>query len=187
MTLADTTEPSYSPATAQYIFDTNVVLAAQATYYRPSICPGFWQFMTHRHWAELLFSLDVVHAELLANAEKYDAEHLQVWLAQHSSEERFFLSTDDDAVDRERTRMIQIIEANSSYNPSQVEKFINGADLWLIAYAKVHDCVVVTEEQPADDAYSKVRIPDICAQFGAPCRSTFDMLEELDIAFILPN
>ena len=187
MTLANITNPSYSPAATQYIFDTNVTLAAQATYYRPSICPGFWEFMARRHSAELLFSLDVVHTELLANAEKYDAEHLQMWLAQHSSEERFFLSTDDQAVKREHDRMSQIIEANSSYNQTQVEKFINGADLWLIAYAKVHGCVVVTEERPANKAFSKVRIPDICAQFGVPCRSTFDMLEELNIAFILPN
>ena len=193
MTLTNIPKPNHSPsqthspATAKYIFDTNVILAAQATYYRPSICPGFWEFMARRHWAELLFSLDAVLNELRADAEKYDAEYLKVWLAQNSSEEQFFRSTEDDAVDQERMRMRQIIEANSSYNQAQVDKFINGADLWLVAYAKVYGCVVVIEERPADKASSQVRIPDICRQFGVPCRNTFDMLEELGIAFGLLN
>ena len=177
--------PTYSPSTANYIFDTNVILKAQITCYHPTICPGFWEFMTLRHWAGLLFSLDVVHDELLANPGEYDQEHLRVWLAQNSSAAQFFLRAKDDAVKKEFERMQEIIEANSNYNQKQVEKFINGADLWLIAYAKVHGCVVVTEEQPADDAYSRVRIPDICRQFGVPCRNTFGMLEELGIAFVL--
>ena len=185
MTLANITEPSYSPGGAKYIFDTNVILGAQKTYYRPTICPGFWEFMTHRHLAELLFSLDVVHDELLAKADKYAREYLRVWLAQHSSAERFFLKAQDREVKRERDRMSQIIEANSSYNQTQVKRFLAGADLWLIAYAKVHGCVVVTEEQPAKPSSSKVSIPDICRLFGVPCRSTFDMLEELGIEFVL--
>ena len=143
--------------------------------------------MSLRHLAELLFSLDVVHAELLAKADKYAREYLKAWLAQYSSAERFFLSTRDDAVKRERIRMRRIIEANSSYNPKQVKRFLAGADLWLIAYAKVHGCVVVTEEQPAKPSSSKVSIPDICRLFGVPCRSTFDMLEELSIVFGLLN
>ena len=187
MTPANITEPAYSPAMAQYIFDTNVILAAQATYYRPSICPGFWEFMARRHWAELLFSLDVVHDELLVKTEKYAKEYLQAWLTQNSSEEQFFRSTREDAVKQEHERMSQIIKANSSYNHDQVEKFLTGADLWLIAYAKVYGCVVVTEERPAGKAASQVRIPDICRQFGVPCCNTFDMLEELSIFFGLLN
>ena len=177
--------PTYSPDTANYILDTNVILKAQATYYRPTICPGFWEFMTYRHLAELLFSLDIVHDELLANPDEYAKEYMSVWLAQNSSAEQFFLNTKHKSVRREHRRMRQIIKANTSYNQSQVEKFIDGADLWLIAYAKVYGCVVVTEEQPAKPSSSKVSIPDICRQFGVPCRNTFDMLEELGIAFVL--
>ena len=176
---------THNPDTAKYILDTNVILKAQATYYRHTICPGFWQFMTIRHLAGLLFSLDVVHTELLAKADEYAKEYLRTWLAQHSSAEQFFLSTKDYAVRREHARMSRIIKANTSYNQKQVKRFLAGADLKQIAYAKVYGCVVVTEEQPADDASSKVRIPSICRQFGVPCRSTFDMLEELEIAFVL--
>ena len=179
--------PTYSPATANYILDTNVILGAEKRYYRITICPGFWEFMSRRHSAELLFSLDVVHTELLANPGEYDKEYMRVWLAQHSFEERFFLKAKDPAVKRERDRMGQIIEANSSYNQTQVKRFLAGADLWLIAYAKVYGCVVVTEERPADEASSELRIPNICRQFGVPCRNTFDMLEELNIAFGLLN
>ena len=178
---------THNPDTAKYILDTSVILKAQITCYHPAVCPGFWEFMTIRHLAELLFSVDVVHDELRAKAEEYAKEYMRVWLAQNSSAEQFFLSTKGKAVRREHRRMRQIIKANSSYNPSQVEKFVNGADLKQVAYAKVHGYVVVTEEKPADDAYSKVRIPDVCRQFGVPCRNTFDMLEELNIAFILPN
>ena len=176
---------THNPGTAKYILDTSVILKAQITCYHPAVCPGFWEFMTIRHLAELLFSVDVVHDELRAKAEEYAKEYMRVWLAQNSSAEQFFLSTEDDAVQEEFARMKRIIEANSSYNPSQVKQFIDGADLKQVAYAKVHGCVVVTEEKPADDAYSKVRIPDVCRQFGVPCRSTFGMLVELGIAFVL--
>ena len=120
---------TYSPDTARYILDTNVILKAQATYYRPTICPGFWEFMTYRHLAELLFSLDVVHTELLANPGEYAKEYMKVWLAQNSSAEQFFLSTKDGAVEQEHKRMSQIIKANTSYNQKEVDKFIDGADL----------------------------------------------------------
>jgi len=38
-------------------------------------------------------------------------------------------------------------------------------------------------ETPAPLSRNKVKIPDVCHQFGIPWRNTFEMLEELRVAF----
>ena len=52
------------------------------------------------------------------------------------------------------------------------------ADGWLVAYAKVNGLAVVTHEVPSN-GINKVKIPNVCAQFGVVYCDTYDMLEDL--------
>jgi len=57
------------------------------------------------------------------------------------------------------------------------------ADGWLVAYAKVKGCVVVTHELPSPDVRRKVPIPNVCRAFNVQFVDTFEMLRTLGVRF----
>jgi pimeloyl-ACP methyl ester carboxylesterase len=59
----------------------------------------------------------------------------------------------------------------------------NGADGWLVAYAKVMDCVIVTQEVLNPDIKRKVPIPNVCQSFSVSFIDTFEMLRRLGVRF----
>ena len=62
-------------------------------------------------------------------------------------------------------------------------KFATGADGWLVAYARVHGTIVVTNEQSAPESRKEVKLPDVCDQFGVQRDNTFMMLRALEVKF----
>lgn len=62
-------------------------------------------------------------------------------------------------------------------------KFATGADGWLVAYARAHDAIVVTNEQSAPESRREVKLPDVCSQFGVKHENTFAMLRTLNVSF----
>jgi hypothetical protein len=61
--------------------------------------------------------------------------------------------------------------------------FANGADGWLVAYARAKACIVVTQEVAAPDARRKVPIPNVCQAFNVLFVNTFEMLRNLGVQF----
>lgn len=61
--------------------------------------------------------------------------------------------------------------------------FAQGADGWLISFAKVHGHTVVTHETYNPYARRKVSIPNICQDFNVEYSDTFAMLRKLNIRF----
>ena len=52
-----------------------------------------------------------------------------------------------------------------------------------MAYARVHDATVVTNEQSAPQPKREVKLPNLCDQFGVRRDSTFSMLRTLNVQF----
>ncbi|MGQ0650236.1 MAG: DUF4411 family protein [Gemmatimonadaceae bacterium] len=62
-------------------------------------------------------------------------------------------------------------------------KFASGADGWLVAYARINDAIVITNEQPAPDSKREIKLPDVCDQFGVARDNIFSMLRTLGARF----
>ena len=60
-------------------------------------------------------------------------------------------------------------------------KFATGADSWLVAYARIHGAIVVTNEQSALESKREVKLPDVYDQFEVPHNNIFAMLRVLNI------
>jgi hypothetical protein len=75
------------------------------------------------------------------------------------------------------------VQAQNQFSPAAKADFANGADGWLVAYARAKGCVVVTQEVPAPDARRKVPIPNVCQAFDVPFVNTFEMLRALGVQF----
>lgn len=75
------------------------------------------------------------------------------------------------------------VYANVQFSPQAKDEFSRGADGWLIAYAKVHDAILVTLETYQQNVRRRVPIPNVCYQFGVARVDTFEMLRKLNVRF----
>ena len=77
------------------------------------------------------------------------------------------------------------VQNNPQFQTAAKSKFAAVADGWLVAYAYVHNAVVVTHETFSADAKSRVLIPNVCQQFNVRYLNTFEMLRQLGVQFDL--
>lgn len=73
------------------------------------------------------------------------------------------------------------VQSQKQFMPYAKTEFASGADGWLIAYAKVNDCVLVTQEVLRPNVKNKVPIPNVCRAFSVPYIDTFEMIRALGI------
>ena len=78
---------------------------------------------------------------------------------------------------------MQWVQASEQFKPEAKALFAQGADGWLIAFAKAHDYTVVTQEVFDPLIRKTVPIPNICKEFKVACVDTFSMLRDLRAHF----
>lgn len=163
------------------LLDSDVFIAAKNSYYAFDICPGFWTGLLHHHHQGKIYSISRVRGELLTGRK---TEDLVQWVSNQIPDE-FFLEVDEDQVTSAYTEIMLWSQRHTRYFDRAKAKFATGADGWLVAYAKVHGAVVITNEQPAPESKTEIKLPDVCAQFEVRYKDTFVMLRELAVRFDL--
>ena len=157
-----------------YVLDANVFIHAARRYYAFDIAPGFWANLARSAQEGRVISIDQVHAEL-----RKGGDDLQVW-----TDEVFrpwFQKTDGPDVVTNFAEIMEWVQRERRFTEAARAQFADGADGWLIAYARAENCVVVTEEVSRPASKAKVFIPDVCEPFGVPCLNTFQMMREAGI------
>lgn len=165
----------------RYIVDSNVFITAKNLYYPFDICPGFWESIIRRHQQGRVYSIDRVRSELLAGRE---TEDLVQWVKNHLPA-GFFLDTSGGEVTSAYGDIMLRVQRSAQFFDNAKAQFATGADGWLVAYARVHDAIVVTTEQPSPEAKSRVPLPNVCEEFGVTYTNPFAMLRELGVQFVL--
>ncbi|MCD6388101.1 MAG: DUF4411 family protein [Desulfobulbaceae bacterium] len=158
----------------RYCLDANIFIQAKNFHYHFDICPGFWDWLDQQ--IETVGSIVPICEELVAGNDE-----LKPW-AKDRKETGFFADIYDPAV-QEVFRAIAVY-VEIQYETHQAGKFLDGADPWLIAYSQVNDCVIVTSEILSPGA-KKVKIPNICEEFGVDYTDCFTMLKGLNARFVL--
>lgn len=166
-----------------YLLDSDVFIAAKNAYYAFDICPGFWKCLIHHHLKGRVFSIDRVRSELLAGRK---TEDLVLWV-KDDLPESFFLEVDTDKVTNAYTEIMLWAQRHESYFDYAKAKFATGADGWLVAYARTHAAIVVTNEQPAPESRKEIKLPDVCDQFAVKRQNIFSMLRALGVRFDWPG
>jgi hypothetical protein len=164
-----------------FLLDSDVFIAAKNAYYAFDICPGFWQALLHKHHQARVFSISRVRGELLTGRK---TEDLVKWVT-NEVPEGLFLEVDEEDVTTAYTEIMLWAQRHTRYFDRAKAKFATGADGWLVAYARVHDAVVITNEQPAPESKTEIKLPDVCSQFKVQYKGTFVMLRELAVQFDL--
>ena len=147
------------------------------TYYAFDFCPGFWSAILQEHHKGRVFSVSRVRGELMSGTK---TEDLVEWVGGEVPES-FFLDVDTEPVTTAYREVMRWAQRHTRYSDGAKAKLAAGADGWLVAYAKVHGVTVVTNEQPAPESITKIKLPDVCNQFEVPMNSTFTMLRSLAV------
>ena len=71
---------------------------------------------------------------------------------------------------------------NVNFPANRAATFLKGADPWVIAHAWATDGVVVTQESRVPANSTKVKIPNVCDEFGVRPINTYQMLRELGVS-----
>ncbi len=162
---------------AVYILDSDVFITAKNTYYAFDFCPGFWSAVLHEHHRGHVFSVSRVRSELMSGTK---TEDLVEWVGGEVPPS-FFLDVDTEPVMAAYSEIMFWAQRHTRYSDGAKAKFATGADGWLVAYARVHGVIVVTNEQPAPDSIKEIKLPDVCTQFKVPTKNTFAMLRSLAV------
>jgi len=163
----------------RYVVDSDVFITAKNRYYAFDLCPGFWNSVIGRHRDGRVCSIDRVRGELLAGRK---TEDLVVW-AKNALPGSFFEGVDDDDVTAKYSEIMLWAQRHAQFTDPARAKFATGADGWLVAFASVHDAIVVTNERPAPSSKNDIKLPDVCDQFRVAYCDTFQMLRDLAVKF----
>lgn len=161
----------------KYLLDSNSYIQAKNFHYHMDFCPAFWS------WLELQFMLGVVGSvEMIGQELRAGDDELAAWV---NDRPHHFVPNDDAQTQEYAGQIIEKVMAGN-YNHANRDLFLGKADPWLIAKAKTLGATVVTHEKLViDPKNKKVKIPNICKEFGVPCIDIYDLLRVLKAQFVL--
>jgi uncharacterized protein DUF4411 len=166
-----------SGGSSRYLLDANVFIQAKDQYYGFVFCPGFWSSLIAQHTKSRVSSIDKIKDELKGDPT------LGTWIREDVPP-TFFKQSKDVTVIKALADMNKWVASHALFTPAAKTEFAASADGWLIAYAYVNGLTVVTQETHQPDARNRVKIPNVCIEFGVDCVNTFEMLTDLGVKLI---
>ena len=159
-----------------FLLDSNVLMTAARQYYAFDIAPGFWLALDRKAGDGDLRSIDRVHAEI-----NRGNDELVSWV--NHTFAHYFFETGTPEVLQKYIEIITWSQEQNGYTSAVKQDFARyeHADPWLVAYALINRCVVVTLESANPATKKKIPIPIICDAFGVPWTNTFEMLRHARI------
>lgn len=160
-----------------YIVDSNFFIQAHRAYYPLDVIKSFWSKISLLAAQGKIKSIDKVQTEIYDNASHED--ELKAW-CQNNLPDEFFLNSENSI-----GNYAQIAQwANSmshQYHKNAIDEFLEArlADLWLVSFALGKEITIVTYEKSEPNIKRKIKIPEVCNQFGVRYIHTIEMLREL--------
>lgn len=164
-------------ALSVYLLDANVFITASRSYYAFDLVPGFWSALTQQADFGQIKSIDRVRDEISRGNDE-----LSVWANGEFHDS--FESTNDSNVFAQYVEIMKWSQEQGQYNSAAKAEFARAenADPWLVAYALVKGCTVVTHEVADTNIKRKIPIPNVCDAFGVEYTDTYHMLRSLRIS-----
>ena len=160
----------------RYLLDANVFIQAYNSYYGMDFCPAFWGWILHKAKEGVIGSIIPVYAELMRKEDE---------ISEWSKKLKSNVFKDDHGEAIEQYKEIAQWAVSSDYDQSGKNKFLSGADPWLVAYAKKNECILVTQEKFDSNIKKRIPLPNCCRQFKVQYIDTFHLLRSEGAEFIL--
>lgn len=160
-----------------YIVDSNFFIQAHRAYYPLDVITSFWTKIADLSNLGVIKSIDKVKLEIYDNSSHED--ELKVW-CENNLPNDFFINTESALGNYARIAK-WANSMNQHYSHNAIEEFLSAelADPWLVAYAIGQDVTIVTYEKSEPNRKNRIKIPEVCNQFGIRYINTVEMLREL--------
>lgn len=163
----------------RYLLDSNIFIQAHRMYYPFDVVPSFWIKLLELSDKGIILSIDKVKKEI---CETSRPDELSIW-CQGKLSDAFFIDS-SSCIDAYATIAVWT-QTNSHFTQPAKDEFLatDLADSWLIAYAKKHNCVIVTHEVSQPQRKNRIKIPEPCIHFEVRYISPIEMFRELGERF----
>ena len=163
---------------SKYILDTNIFITAKNKLYPFDIFPSFWdQLLQKAKNKDFYLSAEIIEELNAGKDELYD------WIEKNKSSFSI-LPSDDNQLIHCYSEIIQSVFDHTVYNETAKKEFAEVADSWLIAHAKNSNLTIVTQEIKIDlSCKRRVKIPNVCADFGIECIDILEFMRKTKFIF----
>ena len=159
---------------AEFWIDTNVLIQARNGPYGFEIAPAFWTSLDELSNRGQIRCSSLVYDELVAGVQ----DDLAMWIRDRR---RTGLVVEPNSAVQVALREIADY-VKSNFPANRAATFLRGADPWGIAHGLVSGGTVVTQETRVPAKSTKVKIPNVCDEFGVRWINTYQMLRELGVS-----
>lgn len=158
----------------EFWLDADTFIESNKGPYAFEIAPSFWTFLHERATEGIIASSTMVCDEIVTGN-----DDIASW-ARERRNIGLFVEPDEpvQATLREIADFVQ-----NNYRRVHADKFLGGADPWLIAHAKTYGGRIVTYEREVPSNSQKVKIPNICNEFDIQSLNLYAMLRALRFSF----
>ena len=139
------------------------------------IAPRFWELIDEMIEGGRIACPTRVLRELLDGQ-----DDLSAWARERRNSGLFIEA--DTAVQEASAQVIQFVATHYPDNQAR-RRFMDRADPWVIAHARVGGGAVVTSENPVPSNSVQVKIPNVCTQFQVRSITVYQMLRERGVAW----
>ncbi len=157
-----------------FCLDANVFIEAKNGPYGFDIVPVSWKWLDEMAGKGTIYSPTSVYDELAVGSDE-----LATWVKGRKSSPLFM--EPNEAI--QSTFEDVAAHVATSYPSEYAELFLDGADPWVVAYAKTNTSFVVTREKFLSGQPRKVKIPNVCKYFNVQFLDTFELLRKKGAQF----
>lgn len=158
----------------KYLIDANVFMTAHRQLYPFDLAPSFWEQLVEKA-SDRIVIIEEVQKEL-----RRGQDLLVEWYERECAKFTV-LGIPDPKVIHSLRVIINSTNANEQYTPSAKKEFASSADSWLCAYGLAFGDTIVTLEKYEADIKKRVKIPNICREFGIKYIDLLQFMREIGI------
>jgi hypothetical protein len=159
---------------SRFVLDADSMVRSKREHYAFDFCPGFWDALLQGFKENRLGSIVPIRREILRGKDA-----LADWVKDEVPKE-FFEAVDTGPVQQIYAEIIQWVQDQTNYSTAAKQKFVSGADPWLVAFSKANNREIVTYEVSAPESKA-IKLPDVAHQFKVKCIRPYVMLRRLQI------
>jgi hypothetical protein len=164
---------------SRFVLDADSFIRAKREHYAFDFCPGFWDALLHGFNENRVGSIVSIRREILRGKDA-----LADWVKDEIPQ-KFFEAVDTDPIQLTYAEVLQWVQDQTGYSTAEKQRFVSGADPWLVAFAKVNNREIVTYEVSAPESKAIIKLPDVARQLDVKCIPPYVMLRRLQIKLAL--
>ncbi len=158
----------------KYLIDSNIFITAHRQIYPFDIAPSFWEKLAEKTSGKIII-IEAVQKEILKGQDL-----LAEWYEREKTKFQVFGIPDQEVIEAYQ-KIITSINNNERYKQSAKEEFASLPDSWLCAYGLAYGDKIVTLEKYQTEIKSRIKIPNVCREFGIEYIDLLQFMRELGI------